>query len=104
LKSPYKAVLTTTIYHAKSGSEDALVKFWNTKFRTLAKVYGADEAHIYYNEENDEYVAYMHWPAKGLAINFLNSKEFIDVNKNLNNFCLIPSNKIHFEILNEEAA
>jgi hypothetical protein len=104
MKSEAKAVLTTTIYHAKLGQEESLVKFWYHKFRILALEYGASEAHIYYNEVNDEHLAFIHWPTKGLAVNFLNSKEFTEINKNLNHYCLIPSNKLHFEILNEEAA
>jgi hypothetical protein len=104
MKPEAKAVLLTTIYHAKIGQEETLVKFWNHKFRVLALEYGANEAHIYYNEANDEFLAFIQWPTKGLAINFLNSKEFAEINKNLNQYCLIPSNKLHFEILNEEAA
>jgi hypothetical protein len=104
MKPEAKAVLTTTTYHAKINQEEALVKLWNHKFRVLALEYGANEAHIYYNEVNDEFLALIQWPTKGLAINFLNSIEFSEVNKNLNHYCLIPTNKMHFEILNEEAA
>lgn len=97
-------VLATTIYHPKAGSEQEFVKLWTERIGSLAYDMGADTAHIYHNEDTDEYLASVHWSSKRLVDNFLQSGEFLEASKDLNTFCLIPSTKDHFEILRERVA
>ncbi len=97
-------VLSTTIYHPKTGSESSFLKKWNSGLAKIAYSMGADDAHIYHNEVTDEFLASIHWPSKELATNFLNSREFQECTRILNTYCIIPSTKEHFEILKERAA
>jgi heme-degrading monooxygenase HmoA len=99
-----ESVLSTTIYHPKPGSESSFLKKWNSKLAKAAYSMGADDAHIYHNEESDEFLASIHWPSKELATNFLHSREFQECTSILNTYCIIPSTKEHFEILKERAA
>ncbi len=98
------SVLATTIYHPTGGLEDEFLKIWSNQIATLAYTMNADAAHIYHNENTDEFLASIHWPSKKFANQFLESTEFQEATRKLNAFCLVPSNKEHFEILIERAA
>lgn len=97
-------VLATTIYHPIEGLEVEFLKVWNNKIAKLAYSMNADNAHIYHNENTDEFLASIHWPSKKLATTFLESTKFQQATKELNVYCLVPSTKEHFEILTERAA